>query len=107
MPNEKKRRKLNDENEIVKTSNEENNFENEANNLENEEISNFENSEEIALVDPPPLSPAPQELRRSDRLAAKAPKPWEPGTLPHVLYLVFRYIILYQFIFVINTVQCN
>ena len=57
MPNEKKRRKLNDENEIVKTSNEENNFENEANNLENEEISNFENSEEIALVDPPPLSP--------------------------------------------------
>ena len=107
MPNEKKRRKLNDENEIVKTSNEENNFENEANNLENEEISNFENSEEIVHVDPPTLSPAPQELRRSDRLAARAPKPWEPGTLPHVLYLVFRYIILYQFIFVINTVQCN
>ena len=45
MPNEKKRRKLNDENEIVKTSNEENNFEIEANNLKNEDISNFENSE--------------------------------------------------------------
>ena len=92
MPNEKKRRKLNNENEISKTSNEVNNFENEANNFENEETNNFENSEEIALVDPPPLSPAPQELRRSDRLAAKAPKPWEPGTLPDVLYLVFRYL---------------
>ena len=103
-----KRRKFNDDNETVKTSNEVNNFKNEANDLENEETNNFENSEEIALVDSPPLSLlAPQELRRSDRLAARAPKPWEPGTLPHVLYLVFRYIILYQFIFVINTVQCN
>ena len=81
-----------DEIEISKTSNEVNNFENEANNFENEETNNFENSEEIALVDPPPLSLAPQELRRSDRLAAKAPKPWEPGTLPDVLYLVFRFL---------------
>ena len=58
------------------------------NNLENEETNNFENSEEIALLDPPPLSLAPQELRRFDRLAAKAPNPWEPGTLTDVLYLV-------------------
>ena len=54
MPNEKKRRKLHDVNEISKTSSEENNFvENEANNLEN--------SEEIALVAPRPLSPVLQE----------------------------------------------
>ena len=57
MPNKMKRRKFNDDNETVKTSNEVNNFENEANDLENEETNNFENSEEIALVDPPPLSP--------------------------------------------------
>ena len=70
------------------TSNELINFENEANNLENEETNNFENSEEIALLDPPPLSLAPQELHRFDRLAAKAPNPWEPGTLTDVLVLL-------------------
>ena len=42
MPNEKKRRKLNDENEI----------------------NNFENLEEIALVHPSPLSLAPQNSAR-------------------------------------------
>ena len=53
MPNEKKRRKLHDVNEISKTSSEENNF------VENEEneANNLENSEEIALVAPRPLSP--------------------------------------------------
>ena len=57
MPNEKKGRKLHDVNEISKTSSEENNF------VENEEneANNLENSEEIALVAPRPLSPVLQE----------------------------------------------
>ena len=59
-------------------------------------INNFENSEEIALVLPSPLSLAPQnsayptdwqrKLRKSEAVA------WDLGTLPDVLYLVFNHL---------------